>query len=83
MRLFRITQRAGEITSCRFNAGLSQISEHSVRKPFGDFLEDLHRFSALLLILQLSTIRIKLRCIGLLERLDSRWFSPHPGGSGL
>ena len=77
MRLFRITQRAGEITSCGFNAGLSQIPKHAVRKPFGDFLEDLHRFSSLsslLLILQLSTIGIKLRCIGLLERLIPNGF---------
>ena len=69
MRLFRIAQRAGVIASCGFNASLSQISKYSVRKPFGHFLEDLHRFSTLLLILQLSTIRVEVGRFAYLERL--------------
>ena len=69
MCLLGVIQRAGEIACCRLEAGLSEISEHSLRKPFRYLFEDFHRFSALLLTLQLSAVRIKLRRSGKLERL--------------
>src|SRR5438046_894741 len=58
LRLLGVTERTSEIACRRFNAGLSQTSVDSLRKSFGDFLEDIHRFSTLFLILQLPTIRI-------------------------
>src|SRR5947199_8603713 len=60
---------SSEIACCRLDAGLSQTSINSLRKTFGDFFENFHRFSALLLTLQLSAIGIKLLRSGNLERL--------------
>src|SRR5262249_34232140 len=65
--LFGVTSRRGEITCCRLDASLSQISVNSLRKSFGNLFENLHSFTSLLLVLQLSTIRIELRTFGDLE----------------
>src|SRR5262249_31786310 len=67
--LLGIIGRAAEIACCGLQSRLSETSVDSVRKAFGDLLKDLHRFSTLLLILQLSPIRIKLLRIGDLERV--------------
>src|SRR5205814_10108328 len=58
LRLPGIARCAGKIACCRLDAGLSQTSVHSLWKSFGDLFENLHRFTALFLILQLSTVRI-------------------------
>src|SRR6266700_1717527 len=60
---------SSEIACCRLDAGLSQTSINSLRKTFGDFFENVHRFSTLLLILQLATIRVKSRRLGNFEGL--------------
>src|SRR5204862_7251733 len=60
--LRRLRRGASKVASRGFDASLCQISVNSLRKPLGDLLENLHRFSALLLTLQASTIRIELWC---------------------
>src|SRR4029450_10147901 len=58
--LLGVIERAGEITCCRLEARLCEVSEDSLRKPFRNLLEDFHCFSTLLLTLQLSAVRITL-----------------------
>src|SRR5438309_5551136 len=49
--LLGVVGRTCEVTCCRLNAGLSEISINPLWKAFGDVFENFHRFNALLLTL--------------------------------